>query len=215
MAALVVTISSSYGAGGSIVGPRVAEELGLPYWDRAWAPEAVARAGGEAAREGLSLEEHADGVLRRLFTAAARMPAAVGAIAPPPTAPLSDEERFRAANEAGILDLVRRGGGVIRGRGAAAFLGRQPGCLHVRLDGPEATRLALGMRIEGIDEQEARRRLVATDRTREQYVRRFYSRDVHDPELYDLTLDTGETDLAACTGIIVEAARTHMNRQAT
>src|SRR4051794_18104952 len=32
--ALVVTVSASYGAGGSVVGPGVAERLGVPFYDR-------------------------------------------------------------------------------------------------------------------------------------------------------------------------------------
>jgi Cytidylate kinase-like family len=43
----VVTLAALYGAGGSVVGPRVAERLGVPFLDRA-IPEAV------AARTGLS-----------------------------------------------------------------------------------------------------------------------------------------------------------------
>ena len=31
----VVTISATYGAGGSVVGPAVAERLGVPFVDRA------------------------------------------------------------------------------------------------------------------------------------------------------------------------------------
>jgi hypothetical protein len=38
----VVTISASYAAGGSEIGPRVAERLGVPFIDRA-VPIAVAR----------------------------------------------------------------------------------------------------------------------------------------------------------------------------
>lgn len=38
----VVTLASLFGAGGSVVGPRVAERLGVPFLDRA-IPEAVAK----------------------------------------------------------------------------------------------------------------------------------------------------------------------------
>ena len=41
----VVTLASLYGAGGSVIGPRVAERLGVPFLDRA-IPEAVARQAG-------------------------------------------------------------------------------------------------------------------------------------------------------------------------
>ena len=41
----VVTLASLYGAGGSVVGPRVAERLGVPFLDRA-IPDAVAKQTG-------------------------------------------------------------------------------------------------------------------------------------------------------------------------
>jgi hypothetical protein len=41
----VVTLASLFGAGGSVVGPRVAERLGVPFLDRA-IPEAVAKQAG-------------------------------------------------------------------------------------------------------------------------------------------------------------------------
>ena len=41
----VVTLASLYGAGGSVIGPRVAERVGVPLLDRA-IPEAVARQTG-------------------------------------------------------------------------------------------------------------------------------------------------------------------------
>ena len=46
----VVTISATYGAAGSVVGPAVAERLGVPFLDRA-IPTAVAN------DLGISLEE--------------------------------------------------------------------------------------------------------------------------------------------------------------
>jgi shikimate kinase len=45
----VVTLAALYGAGGSVIGPRVAERLGVSFLDRE-IPEAV------AARTGLSLD---------------------------------------------------------------------------------------------------------------------------------------------------------------
>jgi hypothetical protein len=41
----VVTLAALYGAGGSVVGPQVAERLGVPFLDRE-IPEAVAQRSG-------------------------------------------------------------------------------------------------------------------------------------------------------------------------
>ena len=207
--ALVVTISSSYGAGGSVVGPDVARRLNLPFVGSAVVPSAVvtAAAEGDEGAEGLVPDERGDSVFHRLILAAARMPGIVGVAMPQPSIGMTEEERFKAQNEAGMCELVATTGAVIRGRGGAAFLGDDPRCFHVRLDGPLERRIRQAMRIEGIGEDEARRRQAETDRVRSLYVRRFYDRDARDPAMYHLMLDSTVVPLAVCTDLIATAAR--------
>ena len=205
---LVVTISSTYGAGGSVVGPEVARRLHLPFVGSAVAPSAIVAAAterGEGA-EGLAPDERGDTVFRRLIVAAARMPGIIGVAMPQPSIGMSEEERFKAENEAGMSQLLATTGAVIRGRGGAAFLGDDPRCFHVRLDGPLERRIRQAMRIEGIGEAEARRRQAETDRVRSLYLRRFYDRDACDPTMYHLMLDSTAVPLAVSTDLIAIAA---------
>jgi cytidylate kinase len=207
-ATLVVTISSTYGAGGSVVGPDVAERLGLPFVGSVVVPSDLAGAATEGSEgaEGLAADERGDSVLRRLIVAAARMPGIIGVAMPQPSVGMSEEERFKAENEAGMSQLLATTGAVIRGRGGAAFLGDDPRCFHVRLDGPVERRIRQAMRIEGIGETEARERQAETDRVRSLYLRRFYDRDASDPTLYHLMLDSTVVPLAVCTDLIAIAA---------
>jgi cytidylate kinase len=204
-ATLVVTISSTYGAGGSVVGPEVAERLGLPFVGSVVVPSALAGVATEGS-EGLAADERGDSVLQRLIVAAARMPGIIGVAMPQPSVGMSEEERFKAANEAGMAQLLATTGAVIRGRGGAAFLGDDPRCFHVRLDGPVERRIRQAMRIEGIGETEARERQAETDRVRSLYLRRFYDRDASDPTMYHLMLDSTVVALAVCTDLIAIAA---------
>jgi len=206
-ATLVVTISSTYGAGGSVVGPEVARRLDLPFVPSAIVPSAIeASEAGIEAGEGLAPDERSDSLFQRLLAAAARMPALIGVSMPQPSTGISDEERFKAENEAGMCQLVATTGAVIRGRGAAAFLGDDPRCFHVRLDGPVDRRIRQAMEIEGIGKDEAARRLAETDRARSLYLRRFYDRDSRDPALYHLMLDSTLVPLAVCADLIATAA---------
>jgi cytidylate kinase len=200
---LVVTISASYGAGGSVVAPRVAEALGLPFIDRAVPAAVVHRLVGD---EGLAPDEPDAHWIRRLLAGAARLPALMGATMPQPEVGADPLDVFRAENETGMCQVLDRGGGVLLGRGAAAFLGRHPRCVHVRLDGPADGRVARGMELEGLDEAAARRRQQATDRARSLYVRRFYERDVGDPSLYQLVIDSVAVPLDACVELIARTA---------
>jgi cytidylate kinase len=134
------------------------------------------------------------------------MPGIIGVAMPQPSIGMSEEERFKAENEAGMSRLLATTGAVIRGRGGAAFLGDDPRCFHVRLDGPLERRIRQAMRIEGIGEAEARRRQAETDRVRSLYLRRFYERDACDPAMYHLMLDSTVVPLAVCTDLIATAA---------
>jgi cytidylate kinase len=201
---LVVTISASYGAGGSVVAPKVAEALGLPFVDRAVPAAVVHRLIGD---EGLAPDEPDAHWIRRLVAGAARLPALIGATMPQPEAGADPLDVFKAENETGICEMLDRGGGVLLGRGAAAFLGRHPRCVHVRLDGPVDGRVARGMELEGLDEAAARRRQQATDRARSLYVRRFYDRDDGDASLYHLVIDSVAVPLDACVDLITRTAQ--------
>jgi cytidylate kinase len=204
VATLVVTISSTYGAGGSVVGPEVARRLGLPFVPSAIVPSSI---GVIEEGEGLAPDERSDSLFQRLLAAAARMPAQIGISMPQPSIGMSEEERFKAENEAGMCRLVATTGAVIRGRGAAAFLGDDPRCFHVRLDGPVDRRIRQAMEIEGVGRDEAERRQAETDHARSFYLRRFYGRDSRDPALYHLMLDSTVVPLAVCTDLIATAAR--------
>ncbi len=62
----VVTISASFGSGGSIVGPAVAEKLGLPFLDRAL-PVAVSRTVDSTLEDAFAHDERPPTLLQRVF----------------------------------------------------------------------------------------------------------------------------------------------------
>src|SRR5277367_5408964 len=64
----VVTISATYGAGGSIVGPAIAERLGLPFYDRA-IPVTIAHKLAVTVDEALAHDERAPSRIDRLVGA--------------------------------------------------------------------------------------------------------------------------------------------------
>ena len=206
---LVVTISASYGAGGSVIAPRLAERLGLPWLDRLVSSSTAAGGGGGPVTPGpgptgehLSDEEAASTPGSRLFTYLARA-VGVNAIAPPDSLVDHDEElRARAEAEIGRLCV---GGGVLLGRAGAVVLADRPSTVHLRLDGPVERRVRRGMEIEGISEDRARSRLADTDRARTLYVRRLYRAEPTDAGLYHLVLDTTALTLDAAVGLLADA----------
>ncbi len=199
----LVTVSASYGAGGSVVAPTLARRLGLPFLQR------VTTSTGQLAEpepcdEQLSAEEARATPVHRLlahFTQA--MPA--GPTQSPPSTHHQDEH-LRGHGEAAIHRLLAGGGGVILGRAAAVVLGKDRG-FHVRLDGPAELRVVQGSAVEGITEEEARARMRAADKARHAYVRRLYRADPTDPALYHLVIDSTAIPLDTVVELILLAAR--------
>jgi cytidylate kinase len=208
----VVTLSASFGAGGSVIGPRVAETLGLPFLDRA-IPVAVAEALAVPMSDVLAHDERRTSGLGRLFASLARAAAAPDtAFGSAPTAArasLGDqpEQAFRDQTERILHQVADTEGGVILGRAAALVLRDRPSALHVRLDGPVEGRIKRAVGLEGLDEEQARKLLEETDRAREAYVKHFYRCDARDARHYHLVLDSTALEFDTCTDLIVAAAR--------
>ena len=203
----LITVSASYGAGGSVVAPALADRLGLPFLQRVTTSEGYVAEPGPC-DEQLSMEEVKATPVHRLlahFTQA--MPA--GPTQSPPSTHHQDEH-LRGYGEAGIHRLLAEsgGGGVILGRAAAVVLGKDRG-FHVRLYGPADRRVVQGAAVEGISEEEARQRLRAADKARTAYVRRLYRCDPADASLYHLVIDSTAMPLDTVIELILVAARAH------
>lgn len=196
----IVTISASYGAGGSRVGPDVAERLGCRFIDRA-IPVQVAERLAVPVEHAEAHDEAAASGLTRLL---ARLPNTSGVLVPEATNEAFCRETERLLVEAADADDV-----VVLGRAGAIVLRDRPGALHVRLDGPEEARVAQAMRIEEIEEDDARRRQRSSDRARIEYVKHFYRCDPRDARHYHIVLDSTALPLETCVEVIVAAASAH------
>jgi cytidylate kinase len=201
----VVTISASYGAGGSVIGPQVADALGLPFVDRA-IPVSVADRLGVPPRAAEGAEESAENSLWRALSSMALVPdlAGAGALA---YVPVPDEDAFRAQTERVLREIAATTGGVILGRAAALVLADTPGALHVRLDGPAEGRVDNAVKEFGLTPAQARAILRKTDAARHGYVRHYYRRDPTDPRMYHLVVDTTAVPWPAAVELVVRAAR--------
>jgi cytidylate kinase len=199
----VVTISASYGAGGSQVGPQLADRLGVPFLDRA-IPTAVAERLAVPLSEAIAHDEAVRSVLERLLVRFAPAAQAFSGAAPPPE--LLDERSYLRVTEQIIRERTAGGAAVMLGRAAAVVLRDVPAALHVRLDGPPEARIEQAMRLEGASRKTAERHMRETDRAREAYVRQFYDVDARDVSLYHLVLDSTALALDTCVEVIAVAA---------
>lgn len=199
-ASRVVTIAALHGAGGSVIGPRVAERLGVEFLDRA-IPSSVAE------RTGLpvSAVAAADDEPRSRWD---RVLGALGRAAPPSGASghvnRLDLEAGRLRGELErFLAEASRSGGVVLGRGGAVVLASVPGALHVYLGGSRDARIERVMESEGVDRPTAAAQVKANDRARRDYVRSVYGIEGDNPALYHLMLDAVSLGVDVCVDVIV------------
>jgi hypothetical protein len=197
-----VTISASFGAGGSRVGPGVAEELGVELLDRA-IPVRVAERLAVPLDDALAHDESLGDAIGRLASSFALLPELAGAMV---QAGVLAGEDYRRETERIILEHAPAGE-VVLGRGGAIVLREHPEALHVRLDGPQRRRVEQAMRLGELEREDAQRLLRDSDRAREAYVRHFYGADARDPSLYHLVIDSTALSLETVIDVIVAAAR--------
>ena len=200
----LVAISAAYGAGGSQVGPAVAERLGIEFLDRA-IPVAVAErlevpVDAAAAYDEQPTESWIDRLLRGFIGTD------VWAPTPLPADAVTSED-FVRATERVLCRQAETGEGVILGRAGVIVLRDRDDVLRVRLDGSPERRVRQAMSLGALDRETAQRALRKLDSTHAEYARRFYSADITDPRLYHLMIDSTAIDLDTCAEMIVTAAR--------
>jgi hypothetical protein len=205
----LVALSASYGAGGSIIGPSLAERLDVPFLDRA-IPLAVADRLHVPYDDAAAHDEQVGtGWLERVLSGFVGGDAGVPSPLP---ADIFSSEDFRRATEEVLRQQAGSGDGVILGRGAVVVLREDPRALRVRLDGPPERRVEQATRIQHLETETAEQARAKFDRTHDAYMRQFYGVDIRDPSLYHLILDSTAIELDVCVTILVRAARSFEDR---
>jgi cytidylate kinase len=210
----VVTISRTFGAGGTPVGRRLAKRLGAEFVDRSIVAAVAARSGfSEKDVEGY--DERLPSVWQRvaavLASSATELPMPVISTEGPIPGP-GMEEQLNAFVRRVIEEAAARGNAVIVGRGAAFVVGRRPGALHVQLHAPLEDRVRhLLSRTEEVppdvrpDAVTLAELCRSVDAQRHDYIQRLFGVDWLDVSNYDLAIDTGRMSFEAAADVI-EAA---------
>ena len=195
----LVAISAGYGAGGSRVAPRLAQELGVAFLDRAVPMQAAVRS--LPAAEGEGQANWLERVLQGFVGAEA-------GVHGPVSAPQSGQDA-RRKSDALLMRMARSGRGVVLGRAAVAVLRDDARVLRVRLYGPPERRIEQAVRTFGVAREVAANAVRELDRAHDAYLHTYYGADIDDPALYHLMIDSTAVPIDACAQIIASAARAH------
>jgi cytidylate kinase len=205
----VVTISATYGAGGSVVAPRLADRLGFPFFDRLVHPRSDPTIA--TISEQLSQEEAKQVPTGRFASRLARLTSALNLPLPSPD-DMDPVQQLRRQVAASVHAIMSGGEGVILGRAAAVISADEPGAFHVRLTGPVERRIAQGMVLGSTTLEIAKQQQIDTDRAWTRFVTTLFDRDPADPSLYHLTIDSTAIPLEDCVNLIAVAATSFWRR---
>jgi cytidylate kinase len=199
---IVVAISRQLGAGGAIVGQRLAKRLGFAYLDREILQQA-ARQCGCTEGELLPFEERVSRFWESLMNAFAAGPPEGIFTSAPELRGVRDQQLFNIEARA-IRDLVARQNAIVIGRGAFHVLREQPGLVSVFLHAPAAARVPQVMAAMTLKtEEDARRMIEQVDKDRSQFLREMTGRDMTDSRNYDLSINTARVPLEVAEDQIV------------
>src|SRR5882762_5852626 len=105
-----------------------------------------------------------------------------------------------------ILHLAEQGNVILIGRGANLVTSELQHVFHVRLVGSLEKRVAHIQEIRGVGKKEALALVRDEDAGRQRYLKKYFNREVDDPLLYDLVINTDSMSYEDAARIIGDAA---------
>jgi cytidylate kinase len=198
-----VTISRESGAGGLIVAEHLAEllnERGVGAADVPWAvfeKNLLEKVIEENELPESYMDQMEEKVLPAIQTTVSELLAVHPSIS-----------RLVAMTSRTVMHVATMGNVVLVGRGGNVLTQDMSVGLHVRLIAPPDRRLHFLMDRFSLNRTEAGRMMQEEDEGRRDYVKRHFSKDVDDPLLYDLVLNTDRVGYTAAAELIAQAMET-------
>lgn len=197
---IIITISREYASGGRLVGEKLAERLGITFYDRKLIELAAEKSGLSPTFIEKSEEQATPSFLYNL---AASAHSSAGYLWEYHT-PVSDKAFF--AQSAVIRELAERESCVILGRCAGYILREEPGCINVFLHGSLDDRLERAVNVYGMESKGLADKLVKIDRGRTNYHRYHTGENWYDVRAYDLVIDTSASGIDGAAECIAALA---------
>ena len=194
----VVTIARQYGSGGRTVGQKLAERLGISFYDR----QIIQMASDESGIDVKLFGQVEDGssVKRSWFNKTGLYKGEL--ITPDQKGFISDENIFNYQAKV-VSDLADRESCVIVGRCVNYIFRDRPNTLRVFVHAPWDFRVEQSRaKLSGGDE-EIERFLLKDDKRKQEYYRRFAGGDWSDATNYDLCLNSGKLGFDRCVDAIL------------
>lgn len=192
----IITISREFGSGGRSIGRKVAEKLGIPFYDKELVDQ-VALESGFAPKFVEENGEHSPG--KSMFSyafASGGMPGVMNG--------LSTADFLWNIQCNVILQLAEKGPCVIVGRNADYILKDRPDCLHAFIHADKQFRSERIVRLYGESEKSPEARLNEKDKRRRINYQHYTGRTWGNSHNYDICLCSSRLGVEVCADMIVD-----------
>lgn len=195
----IITISRQYGSGGRFVGKLLADELGIPFYDK----EIIAMASEDSgfAQEFIKEnEQKMKGLSSFAFTSGVWGANLVGSFE-------NIESKIYACEADAIEKIAKQGACVIVGRCADYVLKDKYKCLNVFIHADMRSRVERVINVfrRTDDAKKAERLIKDNDRMRARHYRYYTDNEWGDAKNYHITLNTSAIGVENCAKILKEA----------
>ncbi len=191
----IITISREFGSGGRSVGRKVAEKLGIPFYDKELVDQ-VALESGFAPKYVEENGEHSPG--KSMFSYAFASQGVPGIMSGLSTADFLWNIQCNV-----IMQLAEKGPCVIVGRNADYILKDRSDCLHAFIHADKEFRADRIVRLYGESEKSPESRLNEKDKRRRVNYQHYTGRTWGESRNYDICLSTSRLGVEACADLIV------------
>ena len=198
---LIITINREYGSGGKIIGQKLSQKLGIPYYD-----DDIIKLASENSAVGeeffrMNDEKPGNNILYKIIgglKTALNKPTIKDDITNPDNLFRFESEVIRElANEESCILIGRCADFVLESSGFEDFVN-----LYVYSDLP--TKLRRVMEVDGVDTKEALLRVQKINKSRSEYYRYYTGEAWDDMNRYDLTINTTKLELDAASELVIK-----------
>ena len=198
---LIITINREYGSGGKIIGQKLSQKLGIPYYD-----DDIIKLASENSAVGeeffrMNDEKPGNNILYKIIgglKTALNKPTIKDDITNPDNLFRFESEVIRElANEESCILIGRCADFVLESSGFEDFVN-----LYVYSDLP--TKLGRVMEVDGVDTKEALLRVQKINKSRSEYYRYYTGESWDDMNRYDLTINTTKLELDAASELVIK-----------
>ena len=191
---LIITISRQYGSGGREIGRRLAERLGIPYYDKELIILAAERSGYARSLFEEADQKASNSMIFSLMRA--------GSMVNSYDLPLND--KIYLIQSGVIQQVARQGSCVIVGRCADYVLQDRFPCVNVFIHAALQKRMDRAVKVYGLSPDDVQSVLLKTDKRRETYYNYYTGRKYGDARNYTLSLDSLGVGIENAVSILAE-----------